>query len=130
MDTSDIKMCEKGEEIQKYSPVADADVSLDEGICLDTKGDVYWRCRGQGFIWLPRQDQLQAMVIDNTPNPDKLGSLLSRFWVFCSCFYQGKLTFEVFTSMEQLWLAFVMKEKYNKTWDGTDWIIKQNGQIV
>ena len=25
-------------------------------------------------------------------------------------------------SMEQLWLAFVMKEKYEKTWDGTNWI--------
>ncbi len=27
-----------------------------------------------------------------------------------------------FTSMEQLWLAFVMKEKYNKVWDGEEWI--------
>lgn len=26
-----------------------------------------------------------------------------------------------FTSMEQLWLAFVIKEKYNKTWDGEQW---------
>ena len=26
-----------------------------------------------------------------------------------------------FTSMEQLWLAFVMHEKYQKTWDGSDW---------
>jgi len=24
--------------------------------------------------------------------------------------------------MEQLWLAFVMKEKHNKTWNGKDWI--------
>lgn len=27
-----------------------------------------------------------------------------------------------FTSMEQLWLAFVMKEKYGKIWDGEDWV--------
>jgi len=25
-------------------------------------------------------------------------------------------------SMEQLWLAFVMKEKYNKIWNGENWI--------
>ena len=25
-------------------------------------------------------------------------------------------------SMEQLWLAFVMQEKYKKTWDGEKWI--------
>ena len=25
-------------------------------------------------------------------------------------------------SMEQLWLAFVMKENYNKVWSGNDWI--------
>lgn len=26
-----------------------------------------------------------------------------------------------FDSYEQLWLAFVMKEKYNKVWDGEKW---------
>jgi len=25
-------------------------------------------------------------------------------------------------SMEQLWLAFVIHEKYGKKWDGNDWI--------
>jgi hypothetical protein len=25
-------------------------------------------------------------------------------------------------SPEQLWLAFVMKEKYNKVWNGEDWV--------
>ena len=27
-----------------------------------------------------------------------------------------------FISMEQLWLAFVMKEKYSKQWNGKEWI--------
>lgn len=26
-------------------------------------------------------------------------------------------------SGEQLWLAFVMKKKFNKTWDGEKWVI-------
>ena len=27
-------------------------------------------------------------------------------------------------SMEQLWFAFVMKEKYGKVWDGESWKIR------
>ena len=27
-----------------------------------------------------------------------------------------------FASMEQLWLAFVMKELYSKVWNGEDWV--------
>lgn len=26
--------------------------------------------------------------------------------------------------MEQLWLAFVLKKKYNKVWDGKEWVEK------
>jgi len=29
-----------------------------------------------------------------------------------------------FTSMEQLWLAFVMFERFGKYWTGTEWIKK------
>lgn len=28
----------------------------------------------------------------------------------------------ILMSMEQLWLAFVMSERYSKQWNGTDWI--------
>jgi len=79
-------------------------------------------------IWLPRQDQLQEMV--------------GQGWEGCKCFDDIPLTvilvslysFEKHNvlrtielninspaSMEQLWLAFVMKEKYNKVWDGSNW---------
>lgn len=98
-------------------------------------GEDYW-CDGCAQIetkwltWLPRQDQLQEMVLPNTENADRLGSFLSRFWVFCSCFYQGELTFEVFTSMEQLCLAFVMKENYNKIWNNEDWIKQDSLGVV
>jgi len=42
----------------------------------------------------------------------------------CNFSYADGLNFysEQFTSMEQLWLAFVMKEKYGKVWDRKDWI--------
>lgn len=82
--------------------------------------------RLKGSIWLPRQDQLQEIVEIKTAQQfsDKfLGkegiciefldssvpNALEDYWV-------------QFTSMEQLWLAFVMKEKYNKVWDGERWV--------
>jgi len=76
-------------------------------------------------IWLPRQDQLQKMIGDIPL--DLLSSiacfsftdlriknhLISRRFFDTYAFH--------FTSFEQLWLAFAMKEKYNKVWDGNDW---------
>ncbi len=66
-------------------------------------------------IWLPRQDQLQEMIKEKLPPRDSF--ILFEFVEFVrnldSKHYED--------SMEQLWLAFVMKEKYNKVWNGQDW---------
>ena len=72
-----------------------------------------------GYVWLPRQDQLQEMVKQKT--------LLMSLKHFCDwSLLQDEEFFKTqcdkVTSMEQLWLAFVMKEKYNKTWNGKEWI--------
>jgi hypothetical protein len=31
---------------------------------------------------------------------------------------------KLFRSMEKIWLAFVMQQKYRKQWDGNSWISK------
>ena len=69
-------------------------------------------------VWLPRQDQLQDMVLDKKPysySQDNLSKLCRNIWSFSidSHKYNGN-------SMEQLWLAFVMQEKYNKVWKNND----------
>ena len=67
---------------------------------------------------LYRQDQLQEMVIvDRTIDTFRgvIASRLSRFW------HWYLFTADEFDSMEQLWLAFVMKEKHDKIWNGK-WI--------
>lgn len=66
-------------------------------------------------VWLPRQDQLQAMVKSVTS-----WSLLWHFtdWAKVTGM-KGYLPEE--TSMEQLWLAFVMSQK-GKTWNGEEWL--------
>ena len=73
-------------------------------------------CAGlKKLIWLPRQDQLQEMV----EYPD-LGSILRdirEFWGNNETYYPTD-----FYSMEQLWLSFVMKEKFGKVLNGGGWI--------
>lgn len=63
------------------------------------------------IIWMPRQDELQDMVW--------LGTATSIYYQLRHITeFQMKYSCQ---TMEQLWLAFVMKEKYNKTWNGEDW---------
>jgi len=72
------------------------------------------------------QDRLQEMV--NLETHDLLENL-RRFYDWATSWKssgQGNTsaTWQAgagFTSMEQLWLAFVMKEKYNKVWNGKEW---------
>lgn len=67
------------------------------------------------WLWLPGQDQLQEL------HGWKFNNQAIKFWEWGSEF--NPETKDLF-SWEQLWLAFVMKEKYNKIWNGKDWIIK------
>ena len=72
------------------------------------------------YIWLPRQDQLQEML-ENADFYNDLRSLMEwtrkgpsgEDW---RSDYSSR-----FKSAEQLWLAFVMHEKYNKVWNGSEW---------
>ena len=78
------------------------------------------------LIWLPLQHQLQEMVAKTKTYCAWLLDIERDFHKFAN----GK--FEVYgvehmpicavESMEQLWLAFVMHEKYQKVWNGEDWV--------
>ena len=144
MDTSEtyIKMCEKAEEIQKladkywdrfsiacwhspnhvrckghfedwhmaykYCPVCGKPLKITPEYSICT------RMEGNDGTWLPRQDQLQEMAF-----PDESTSvrqMVEPFYEFV------KSTNLICASMEQLWLAFVMKERYSKLWNGEEWI--------
>lgn len=67
-----------------------------------------------GMVWLPRQDQLQIMIYERGYN--NYFYYHNRFTKFLDENFRDFLTYE------QLWLAFVMHEKYNKRWDGEEWI--------
>ena len=149
MDTSEqyIRMCERAEEIQKldcnfvhslysYSPEC--------GTCPKHKWIEFGKyCRHCGSklkphkmyetregdshlgddVWLPRQDQLQEIVLDGTSNIGRLINPFHNFAIGGESVPISPYPFS-FTSMEQLWLAFVMKEKYGKVWTGEEWLTR------
>ena len=78
------------------------------------------------LIWLPLQSQMQEMLTQRTSEDDAYSwefhsgpvQLVFSFyrWVHKSSYLLQ------FSSMEQLWLAFVYHEKYKKVWDEADWM--------
>jgi len=131
MDTSEtyIKRCEKATEIQ-----------LQWSLMYRKLGDYWWaevesptNARSINAIlteypyitknvWLPRQDQLQEMVPTKIAGTKPNLKMISEFTHFFD--YWDTVGIPVIlTTWEQLWLAFVMKEKYNKAWNGEDWIV-------
>ena len=142
MDTSKeyIKMCEKAVEIQSpsvWKPIA--------GDWYDSRGNtekkgpkvlqILNNFRALRYdkniksihrhIWLPRQDQLQEMVMEIMPYKNCSNSVTNLIDTFSHEVLSGEDKFIESTvsmnSMEQLWLAFVMKEKFSKTWNGEGW---------
>ncbi len=125
MDTSKeyIKMCEEAEEIQERWTWIKGDVFADEINqihILESGGHIMLMGTHfpEGYIWLPRQDQLQE-IVDYDNNPYVLNSEFMDFInveneIMCAP------REPIMNSMEQLWLAFVMKEKYNKKWNNKE----------
>ncbi len=137
MDELYIKMCDCPE------------IQEDTGYLLD--GNDF---RSSDGTWLPRQDQLQEMVNPEHMKGIISFNLIRSFSNFClpeivfhhesleayrecedeekkrayenriEAGYEHQRYIAQFTSMEQLWLAFVMKEKYRKVWEGNKWTQK------
>jgi len=135
MDTSEtyIKMCEKAEEIQEQARTngieygdyiyvtATNDFARYTGEVELVRGEKGYKYAPFGVIFIPRQDQLQEMV-----GEEYAINLLYQFHQYYNTKYReipGNW------SVEQLWLAFVMKEKYNKIWVDGNWV-KQKVEAV
>ena len=144
MDTSEtyVKMCEKAEEIQKKWKPKSGDYCF--GKCVRHCGDLVSEPEVYRFapldddcwyesipvgwdydkweektdsIWLPTQDQFQQMVRPEKRSHWYLVELFANW-----CVAQKKDIPFAFYSMEQLWLAFVMKQRWNKSWNGENWV--------
>jgi hypothetical protein len=140
MDISEdyILMCSKAQEIQDNKPndfytdnhnylsIGESSGKINEIDGMQEKGDI---------IWLPRQDQLQEMLKSvewfyNENNPS--GMMDSLYYIYMCCSSSNEFNYteyvKQFKSFEQLWLSFVMNEKYNKIWDKNkqEWILKKS----
>ncbi len=134
MDTSEIyiKMCGKATEIQGLWDADDGDLHLVRTTNRDDtvmeRVDMWCAGCNNEFlmsgevadlinrsVWLPRQDQLQEME-----GGEGLFALVEDFSLSVKNHYVDSNK-PIFKSMEQLWLAFVMNEKYGKTWSGEEW---------
>ena len=119
-------MCDKAKKIQKLWNhergdffVREKEYYRDTPFVIDFYKKIFNECfeKDEKFIWLPRQDQLQEMVTLLFCSVGGECFLLDYFYTF----YKSLKEKIKGMSMEQLWLAFVMKEKYQKTWNGKDW---------
>ena len=119
MDTSQkyIFQCEEAEEIQALRPSG-----------ADEHDYFYCKVHGLGCdldnaVWLPLQAQLQEMVRERAEEvKNNEGLIWTLLLVIQSWSWQNWHYAKTFTSMEQLWLAAVMDWKFNKKWNGIDWI--------
>ena len=123
MDTSEqyVRMCEKAVELRMTKERLDPDDLVAAG-GVSYLREIKYIHQVRGYpvcVWLPRQDQLQEMMGEGWG----CLALLCHFFEFTKhMIVDGESVLALqFTSMEQFWLAFVMKEKYNKHWDGDNW---------
>lgn len=133
MDKEYILMCDC-EEIQEQWKKVKCDffawIESDIVYKIRQVGVPYGNLHPSGYgVWLPTQSQLQRMVdkpyqssnleMQNICRHAQLRTMFSSMGEFLKTIDQHTLT-----SMEQLWLAFVMKERYNKVWstEKEEWV--------
>ena len=116
-----IKMCEKAWHIigiPDYEPTTGRYIN-NQLYEIDEFGYYWWKSEFESRIPLYRQDQLQDMVINFGYGHQNAGILVGL------SLFSGKHGYNN-ASMEQLWLAFVMHEKYGKVWneEKEEWRVK------
>lgn len=137
-----IKMCEKAEKYLKDFIPHRTVGYCDQGVVF-RDNDVFYNVSEitmpsnlDKIIWLPRQDQLQEMVREESKERYKQNEMK-----LTDIFQSHELLFERFNDFvyqydrvkyfhiaqtlsfyEIFWLLFYMKYFHNKTWNGEDWV--------
>jgi hypothetical protein len=103
--------------IDCWIPATCSGRNLRRGFEIQTEGSLIRLIK---HVWLPRQDQLIEMA--QTPG-QRFDSTTQAFYRWTKTPYQRLPGYpnQIFTSMEQIWLAFVMEVKFHCKWTGTRW---------
>jgi len=132
-----IRMCEQAEEIQdqwrqpfksyigdlywqgeEYLMIPEACICVTE-IMFQPKDE---------HIWLPTQEQLQEMLFLKSSIFDGYSNVISmvyQFHLWLNEKFYGYYMHKPYPKgniLNELWLSFVMKEKYNKIWTSEKWV--------
>lgn len=121
MDKSDkyILMCRNNTKLQDLWKPDDGDFYYDIDGLKAVNIWTNWRYTTQFHrYWLPRQDQLQALVM---PEFEVYGcDAIEHFMDVFHGFQEENNP--LFNSMEELTLAFVMHNNYQKKWNSNEWV--------
>ena len=126
MDTSKeyLEMCQGAKDVQSLWEPSCGDFCVDMGDVwiLNPDNKAYVQMVRHKDTWLPRQDQLQEMI-GGWPSAGFIGDWREWLGNVYGFNYGNKPNghLHIFTSGEQLWLAFVMQEVYNKKWLDGEW---------
>ena len=120
-----IEMCKKAKELQNSWERKHGDYYYDTsvgGVNLYHSTYFIYPHKNKD-IWLPTQDQLQEIAFEYLSKK----TISSYYTIFSLIFDFSEFAKQTygFDSMDQLWLIFVMKEKFGKIWNGKDWIVEK-----
>jgi hypothetical protein len=105
-------------QISCWLPKQDSQRDVRQGFDVCRQGDVI---RLQKFTWLPKQSQLIELA--QVPGRRYESITLDFFnWTKLPYDADSRLPGNVFHSLEQIWLAYVMQKKFVKRWDGSRWV--------
>lgn len=123
MDTSEryITMCQKAYDLHDLWHPQNGDFFYEPNgrnhpeFCVSVWSSGSKQCENtKNKTWLPRQDQLQKMVV--VGNLHDMGYAVRRVDWNAVDDYWVQLK-----SLEQFWLSYAMVDLYNKLWNGTEW---------
>lgn len=121
-----IKQCEQAEEIQKLWKTENGDWvywKVTKSIKIIT--DHFFTESFKDFIWLPTQEQLQEILKDVSFH---IWGDFDHLYITSAVDYHRRNAYQIndVNSMNELWLAFVMHECYNKVWLKGRWVKSEN----
>lgn len=100
-----------------WVPGPDPSAHIKKGFGIETQGKI---TRISPLAWLPKLDQL--IELSQSPGTGIRNiSFIFYEWVKRPYGKQDKPVNKFFSSLEQMWLAFIMFKKFSKTWQGDGW---------
>ena len=110
-----ITMCKAAVEVQDAAPFHMTKIGGVNIAQSDPNGNFFINLNHSEYIWLPRQDQLQGLLEDNFSNRTPI-ALIQKFEKFTNgLINEDKVKYD----MNQLWLCYLMFDRYRKAWDSS-----------